>query len=110
MKDTVSSTSNLKQELEDICTGFQKWWSLQQRSSLFVYPVALTGGFIMGGALGSGKSVDAFLYNSKMLSILGITILIFVPVCYYMAKWMFRFLYGKYLNDIKRMIKELTIE
>ena len=110
IEDTVSSTSNLRQELENICSGFQKWWSLQQRSRLFVYPVALTGGFIMGGVLGSGKSVDAFLYNSKMLSILGVTILILVPVCYYLAKWIFRYVYGKYLVDIKQMIKELTIE
>jgi hypothetical protein len=46
--DTISPSFSLKQELEKNYTGFQKWWSIQQRTSLFVYPIAVTGGFILG--------------------------------------------------------------
>lgn len=103
----ITVANSLKEELQRNYNGFQRWWSLQQRASLFVYPIALTGGFILGGFLGSNKPVESFLYNSKMLSILGITILIVMPVCYYGAKWMFNYAYGKHLKKIKMFIDEL---
>lgn len=104
--DTWKLYKNISVDIT-VANGFQRWWSLQQRASLFVYPIALTGGFILGGFLGSNKAVESFLYNSKMLSILGIIILIVMPVCYYGAKWMFNYAYGKHLKKIKMFIDEL---
>jgi hypothetical protein len=68
---TISPSNSLKEELTLHYDSFQRWWAIQQKVSLFVYPIALTGGFILGGTLGSNKPVEAFLYNSKMLGILG---------------------------------------
>lgn len=106
--ETVSPGLSLKQELEKNYYGFRKWWHIQQRVSLFVYPIAITGGFILGGFLGSGKPVNSFLYNPKMRSILGITILILVPLCYYGARWMFNYAYGQHLKKLKQLIEELS--
>lgn len=108
INENITSSNSLKQELQKNYSGFQRWWSIQQRLGLFVYPIAATGGFIVGGILGSDKTVEAFLYNPKMLSILGITILVLVPLCYFGAKWMFNYAYGKHLKKLKVMIDELS--
>jgi len=104
----VSTTNSLKDELQKNYAGFQKWWRIQERAGLFVYPIAATGGFILGGVDGSGKSVEAFLYNPKMLLVLGVTLLILVPLCYYGARWMFNVAYGKHLKKLKLLIDELS--
>ncbi len=104
----VSTTNSLKDELQKNYSSFQKWWRIQERLGLFVYPIAATGGFILGGVEGSGKSVEAFLYNPKMLLVLLVTLLVLVPLCYFGAKWMFNFAYGKHLKKLKATIDELN--
>jgi hypothetical protein len=81
---------------------------LQQKLSIFIYPIALTGGFILGGVVGSAKRVEEMLYNSKMLGILGITMLVMVPLCYLGARWMFNYAYGSHLKKLKAMIDQLS--
>ncbi len=104
----VSTTNSLKDELQKNYSSFQSWWRIQERLGLFVYPIAATGGFILGGVEGSGKSVEAFLYNPKMLLVLGVTLVVLVPLCYYGAKWMFNFAFGKHLKRLKATIDELN--
>lgn len=104
----VSATNSLKDELQKNYSGFQKWWRIQERLGLFVYPIAATGGFILGGVEGSGKTAEAFLYNPQMLTVLGVTLIILVPVCYYGARWMFNYAYGKHLKKLKQLIDELS--
>ncbi len=108
INEDISTSNSLKDELEKNYSGFQRWWRIQERLGLFVYPIAATGGFIIGGVEGSGKTVEAFLYNSKMLLILGVTLLILVPFCYYGARWMFNYAYGKHLKKLKSTIDELS--
>jgi hypothetical protein len=45
-----------------------------------------------------------------MLIILAVTILVLVPLCYYGARWMFNFAYGKHLEKMKLLIDELSEE
>jgi len=104
----ISASNSLKEELQKNYSGFQRWWRIQEKLGLFVYPIGAAGGFIMGGVLGSGKSVEAFLYNPRMLLILGATLLVLVPLCYYGARWMFNYAYGKHLKRLKATIDELT--
>ncbi|MEO5600975.1 MAG: hypothetical protein ABIR06_08615 [Cyclobacteriaceae bacterium] len=100
----ISSPNSLREELQKNYTSFQKWWSIQLRASLFVFPIAVSGGFILGGVVGSGKTVEAFLYNPRMLLILGITMLVLCPLCYYGAKWMFNYSYGKHLKNSRYLL------
>ena len=108
INENISMSNSLKDELEKNYSGFQRWWRIQEKLGLFVYPIAIAGGFILGGVEGSGKSVEAFLSNPIILMVLGVTILIFVPICYYGARWMFNYAYGKYLKKIKSLIEELS--
>ncbi|MEJ7626236.1 MAG: hypothetical protein WKF35_05195 [Ferruginibacter sp.] len=102
------ATHSLKDELQKNYSGFRKWWRVQERSCLFVYPIAITGGFILGGYLGSEKPIAEFLYNPRMLSILGIANLILVPLSYFGARWMFKYAYGKHLEKLQSLIEELA--
>ena len=105
---TLSPSNSLKEELALHYNSFQRWWAVQQKMGLFVYPVAAAGGFVLGGTLGSGKPVAAFLDNPKMVGILGITILVLVPICYFGARWMFNYAYGKHLKQLKATIDDLS--
>ena len=104
---SITPSNSLKEELSNNYDSFNKWWSLQLKVSLFVYPIAAAGGFIIGGVSGSGKTVEAFLYNFRALGVLVITILILIPISYYAAKWVFNHAYGKHLKKIKLLIDEL---
>lgn len=106
--EKITPANSLKQELQKNYNCFQYWWKLQEKAGLFVYPIAATGGFILGGVAGSGKSVEAFLYNPMMITILCITLLVLVPICYYGARWMFNHAYGKHLKKLKTLIDELS--
>lgn len=103
----ITPSNSLKQELTVHYNSFQKWWSVQQKLSLFVYPIAAAGGFILGGSAGSGKPVEDFLYNPRIFGILGLTVLVLVPLCYFGARWMFNYTYGKHLKQLKATIDEL---
>ena len=108
IQDTITPSNSLKQELQKNYDGFQKWWAIQARLGLYVYPVAATGGFMLGGVVGSGKTVEAFLYRPSILIILAITIAIITPLCYYLSKWMFKYAYGRHLKKLKELIDELN--
>ena len=108
IQDTITPSNSLKQELQKNYDGFQKWWAVQARLGLYVYPVAATGGFMLGGVVGSGKTVEAFLYRPSILIILAITIAIITPLCYYLSKWMFKYAYGRHLKKLKELIDELN--
>ncbi len=103
----ISPNNSLRQELQKNYDSFQQWWRLQEKVSLFIYPVAVAGGFILGGQIGSGKPVEAFLYNTKVLIALGLCMVILVPACYYLAKWMFNYAYGRHLKKLRQLIAEL---
>ena len=116
--ETAANSQNLQkiQQYKQVCLrslhrtyyGFQRWWHIQEKLGLYVYPIAIAGGFILVGVEGSGKSVEAFLYNPKILIFLGVTLLLLVPACYYGARWMYNYAYGKHLKNLKLSIDELS--
>lgn len=108
LEPNIPEENSLKQELQRNYTGFKRWWRIQEKLGLFVYPIAATGGFIIGGIVGSGKSAEAFLYNPRIILLLVITVIILVPICYYGARWMFNYAYGKHLKQIKDTIDQLS--
>lgn len=105
---TIVPSNSLKEELTTHYNSFRHWWAVQQKVSLFVYPIAAAGGFILGGVMGSGKAVETFLYSPKMLGILGITIIVMVPLCFFGARWMFNYAYGRHMKKLKTAIDELS--
>ena len=105
---SITPSNSLKEELSNNYNSFNKWWSLQLKVSLFVYPIAAAGGFIIGGVYGSGKTVEAFLYNYRVVGFLLLTVLVLIPLSYYASKWIYLHAYGKHLAKIKGLMDELS--
>jgi hypothetical protein len=78
----------------------------QERVALFIYPVAGTAGFILGGDIGGGN-LEKMLTNPIVLVILAGVLVILTPLCFYLTRWMYKVSYGKCLTELKGMIEEL---
>jgi uncharacterized membrane protein len=106
----ISTANSLLTELKRNHGSITNWMNKQQRIALFIYPVAAAGGFMLGGVVGSGKSLEVFMSKPIIWIILLIAIVILVPICYYLAKWMCKYSFGKHLDQLQQNIKELEEE
>lgn len=77
----------------------------QERVALYIYPIAATSGFLMGGA--SGGDLDAMLSKKIVIVILVITAAVLTPIAFYLTRWMYKVSYGKCLTELKKLIDEL---
>lgn len=107
---TGVSTGPLLPELKRHHQTINTWIQTQQRVGLFIYPVSAAGGFMLGGVLGSGKPVEVFMSRPIVLIALAISIIVLVPACYYLARWMSNYSFGKHLNALQENIRELEAE
>jgi hypothetical protein len=65
---------------------------------------------MLGGVIGSGKPVSVFMHKPLFFITLIIAVIVLVPACYYLAKWMFKCSFGKHLQALKDNIDELESE
>jgi hypothetical protein len=77
----------------------------QERTALFIYPVAATSGFLMGGTF-SGD-LASFMQQPSTIMLLIACIIILTPICYLLAHWMYKVSYGKWLVELKNLVSEL---
>lgn len=107
---TISPAANVLAELNRHYHDFQQWWKLQIRISLFVYPIAVSAGFLFGGMLSSGKSLEELMSKPFFGWSLLVSIIVLVPVSIWFAKWMFKRSFGKHLKALKQNMDELSRE
>lgn len=98
---------SLLMEMEKHYEGIQNWMKVQMKAAIFVYPVAAAGGFMIGGMVGSGKSIAEFISKPAVVISLIVTVAILVPLCIWLAKWMFKKSFGKHLVSLKQNIDAL---
>lgn len=98
---------NVLSSLQKVYQTFITWDKQIQRIGLFIYPFAAAGGFMLGGTLGSQKSVENFMGDFRVQIVLGVAILVLVPLCYLLAKWLNKMAFGKYVAQIKERIDDL---
>lgn len=107
---TQSATRPLLQELKVHYMEIREWGRVQQKLGIFVYPFAAAGGYISGGLLGSGMSMDVLLQKPTFIYVLPITIIVLVPLGYWLSKWLFKKSFGKLLIQLKGIIESLEKE
>lgn len=86
------------------------WIRHQEKVALLVYPFAGAGGFMVGGMVGSGKTIEAFMSKPFVVWSMIITLLVIVPLSYWMAKKMNRKAFGQYLDQLHGSIQSLRSE
>jgi hypothetical protein len=101
---------NVLVELKKHYSAFKGWEKQSLRVALFVYPFAASGGFMLGGTIGSGKPVEIFMGDYRVIIALIIALLVLVPLSYLLAKWMTKVAFGKYVDQLKVRIDELEAE
>jgi hypothetical protein len=108
--DLDLTENNVLGELKKYYRTFKEWEKQSLRVALFVYPFAAAGGFMLGGTVGSGKPVEMFMSDYRVVIALMVALLILVPLSYLLAKWMTRVAFGKYVDQLKKRIDELEAE
>lgn len=103
----ISCTNSLMTEMQRQSDLIQRWIRLQGRVALAVYPFSIAGGFIWGGIEGSGLDALTFLKAPWVAEMLTIIILVLVPVCYFAARGLSRWVFGRHLSALEQRIEEL---
>jgi hypothetical protein len=109
IKPGITGT-NVLNDLKKHYHTFMEWEKQSMRAGLLVYPFAAAGGFMLGGSLGSGKSPEIWLSDTRILLIMGIVVAVLVPLGYLLAKWMTKVAFGRYVLQLKERIDELEAE
>ncbi|ULQ56073.1 hypothetical protein KJS94_15600 [Flavihumibacter rivuli] len=105
--ENFSSGLNVLGMLRKCHSNIMEWGRQQMRLAVFVYPIAVTGGYILGGVSGSGKSLEQLLRSPIFVWALPISLLILVPLAMLLAKWLFRRAFGRHLETLQQMIIDL---
>jgi hypothetical protein len=108
--DVHLSGANVLNELKKHYHAFMEWEKQSMRAGLIIYPFAAAGGFMLGVAVGSGNSPEVWLAESRVLIIMGIVIVVLVPIGYFLAKWMTKVAFGRYVVQLRERINELEAE
>lgn len=105
----VAMTSNLFESLSRVHHIVSESIRLQEKAALFVYPISVTAGFLIGlySATGSAE-FDKELSNRIILISLGISILILTPASYFLSRWMYKVSFEVYLKQLKELINTLN--
>jgi len=105
--DSYNAADSILHSLKAIKTDFSLWLKQQYRMAIFVYPVAVIAGFLVGGQIASPTYIDDFLQKHHAAPALLLTTLILVPVGIWLTYWMNQKYYGRYLAKIDEHILEL---
>ena len=101
------SADPLLAELKRHYQTINRWMFVQQRVGLIIYPVSAAGGFMLGGVLCSGKTLEAFMSKPIVLVSMAIVIIVLVPVAFYTARWLCLHSFGKHMQALKQNIHQL---
>lgn len=106
----VSVAHPALEEMERHYTTMSLWIKKQEITGLFFYPISAAGGFMMGGAAGSGKPILEFMNNTTVMVLLLVTVAILEPICFYLVRYFNKILFGVHLSALKKNIDELKNE
>jgi hypothetical protein len=99
---------NLKSTLKQVYNNMISTLAFQRKASIMIYPLAATAGFLMG--LAAEKDAALMLQKWQVVLALVMSIIILTPSCYYLARWMEKVSYGKYLNQLRELIEQFENE
>ena len=106
----IMADQSVLEELKRQHRTVKNWMNAHLRSGLLFYPVSIGGSFLLGGAIGSSKSVEDFVSRPYMLLTTIILIIVLTPFCHFLAKKMLNSSFGKHLNDLQKNITDLESE
>lgn len=103
----VPADHDLLKMLREQAEATSAWMKLHQRTGLIMYPLAVTGGFLLGGMQGSGLSPALFMAKPHVQLAFVIALVVLVPLCRFLVRWMTRTAFGVQVEALKACIAEL---
>jgi len=103
----IASGASLLEQLKSNKASVERYISVQMKVSLFVYPFDIAAGFLVGGVAGSGKPVEVFFQHTIAQVMLGVVIVIFTPLSYYLTRYLFQLFFGRYMAQLTQLIADL---
>jgi hypothetical protein len=97
--------TSLKTSLEQIHRIVFQSIRFQEKAALFIYPFSVIAGYMMG--LSQHDNFEQDIQETSVLVALAIAIVVLTPACYYLAKWMYKVSYDKYLDQLNKLIHEM---
>ncbi len=110
LKQSIDLSCNLVSYLKGQENIYRNWQSTQENTALAIYPISITGGFLLGAQAGGQQDLILFLSNKYVLMALGICWLVFVPLSYYTTKLLFYLGFNKHLKQLEHTIQSLEKE
>jgi hypothetical protein len=107
MPASVSAMNDVLHEMRAQVAATAQWMRLHVRIGLLMYPLAVTGGFLLGALMGTGATVAELMSKPPLWWILGITLVVLVPICHLIVKWMSHLAFGVHVEAMRRLIAEL---
>ena len=104
------TNENLLAQLEFYHRNIRQWIRTQEKFGAFFYPVSITGGFLLGGTISSGKHMQELLSKPPLLIALATCWLLFTPLSIWLVRKMNHISYGQYLDQIQANIDELKVQ
>jgi ABC-type multidrug transport system fused ATPase/permease subunit len=102
-------SGNVQHALQSIHNIVTNSIRLQERAAIFIYPISISAGYLIGLQSGSGTSnLEAFFLRKEILLVLLGTIVIFTPLCYYLSRWMYKVSFEVYLKQLKNLLENLN--
>jgi len=80
----------------------RSWLDWQEKVALFIYPVSAIGGALLG--ISTEGNLDEILQKPPVLWILAIATILITPAAHWLARWMGKITFGKYLDQLKTNI------
>jgi hypothetical protein len=105
--DKLMLSGAVLETLKAVRDRFRRWFRQQYRMAIFVYPVAASAGFMLGGTLGSGKPIEVFMASEKVQLAWLISIAVLLPLCMWLARWLNRKAFGQYVDQLQETIDAL---
>lgn len=97
--------SDIKSTLKNIYESTTGMLTFQRKCALYIYPICGTAGFLLG--LSTEKDALTMIQKPSIFISLIVTLIILTPLAHLLAKWMEKVSYNKYLNQLKKLIKQL---
>jgi hypothetical protein len=106
IKEEIDLNNDLKSTLETFHFKVTRVLRYEELIGLTLYPISASAGFIVG--LSVDGDVGDFFDGWKGWAIWASVIAVLTPLCHWLAKWLNKIAFGKYLNQLEKNIVELN--
>lgn len=94
----------LLQQVYARCRG---WERMQYRLAMLVYPVAIAGGYWLGGVVATGLPLGYLMQQPLFRWGLPVSVLLLSVTGFFLARYLFRRQFGVYLENMEEHIRAL---